>query len=97
MQTDDARLAGPARRTDQYLELLDWTGRQLRKNKRGAIPAKLAPILTRLGITTTCWHRLTSQFERLFKRVAGGAASVRAEAERRQQHWLQAPGVSCFR
>jgi hypothetical protein len=33
-----------------YLQLLDWTGRQIAKNKRGAIPSELAPILERLGL-----------------------------------------------
>ena len=35
----------------RYLELLDWVGRTLRDDKRGAIPAELAPILSRLGLT----------------------------------------------
>jgi hypothetical protein len=30
--------------------LLDWTGRELRRDNRGAIPENLAPILDRLGI-----------------------------------------------
>jgi putative transposase len=30
--------------------LLDWTGRELHRDKRGAIPENLAPILDRLGI-----------------------------------------------
>ena len=34
----------------QYLALLDWTGRQLRRDKRGAIPAELAPIMERLSV-----------------------------------------------
>lgn len=33
---------------DDYLKLLDWTGRQVVAGKRGAIPADLAPILERL-------------------------------------------------
>jgi hypothetical protein len=33
---------------DEYLQVLDWTGRQLRSDKRGAIPADLPPILDRL-------------------------------------------------
>ncbi len=33
-----------------YLALLDFTGRQLRADKRGAIPSHLPPILKRIGI-----------------------------------------------
>jgi REP element-mobilizing transposase RayT len=33
-----------------YLELLDWTGRQILHGKRGSIPAELKPILERLQI-----------------------------------------------
>ena len=33
-----------------YLELLDWTARELRADKRGATPQSAAPIFERLGI-----------------------------------------------
>jgi len=33
-----------------YLCLLDFTGRQLRSDKPGAIPSHLPPILARLGV-----------------------------------------------
>ena len=33
---------------DDYLALLDWTGR-VRSDKRGAIPVQLRPIIERLG------------------------------------------------
>jgi hypothetical protein len=32
------------------LELLDWVGRTVHSDKRGAIPAGLVPILIRLGL-----------------------------------------------
>ena len=31
-----------------YLELVDWGGREIKRNKRGYIPANAPPILTRL-------------------------------------------------
>ncbi len=78
----------------RYLQLLDWTGRQLRVDKRGAIPADLAPILQRLGLDAANWCDLVLRFGRLFKRVAGGPPAVAAEAKRRGQNWMQAPGAA---
>jgi hypothetical protein len=43
----------------RYLELLDWVGRQVRSDKRGAIPEDLAPILDRLGLNAkSLWRSL---------------------------------------
>jgi REP element-mobilizing transposase RayT len=36
--------------TEDYLELVDWAGRALRSDKRGAIPDRLPPILQRLQL-----------------------------------------------
>jgi hypothetical protein len=38
-----------------YVQLLEWTGRQLRDDKRGAIPADVAPIFERLGLDSDDW------------------------------------------
>jgi hypothetical protein len=35
---------------DDYLQLVDWAGRAIREDKRGAIPGHLPPILARLGL-----------------------------------------------
>jgi len=32
-----------------YLQLVDWTGRAVRDDKRGAIPVHIQPIFQRLG------------------------------------------------
>jgi len=54
------------------LSLLDWTGRQFREGKRGAIPSDLAPILERLQIGgEPGWLELMGPFSRLFRRAAG--------------------------
>jgi len=48
-----------------YLELVDWTGRAVLANKRGAIPADLPPILERLNISGERWLSGATQFEAL--------------------------------
>jgi REP element-mobilizing transposase RayT len=66
------------------LNLLDWTGRQLRADKRGAIPPGLAPILERLHIGgEEGWMQLMGQFSRLFRRAAGTPQSMQREREQR--------------
>ncbi len=66
----------------EYLQLLDWTGRQLRADKRGAIPARLAPILERLQIGGEAgWLQLMGQFSRMFRRAAGRPQSLQRERE----------------
>eukprot|EP00913_Durusdinium_trenchii_P028424 g26652.t1 len=76
----------------EYLALLDWTGRQLHRGKRRAIPAQLSPILERIGLTGDGWCELVKKFSQTFKRAAGTTASLESEAHRRGQTWLQAPG-----
>lgn len=54
-----------------YLELLDWTARELRADKRGATPQNATPIFERLGIDADVWCELTKDFGKLFATVAG--------------------------
>lgn len=72
----------------RYLELLDWTGRQLRRDKIGSIPEHLQPILQRIGLDTHGWCDVVRKFGRIFKRAAGTPASLAGEASRRGQSWL---------
>ena len=46
-----------------YLQLVDWTGRILRDDKRGCIDETLPPILNRLEIEGKQWLTNTTQFE----------------------------------
>ena len=39
----------------EYLELVDWSGRAIKADKRGAIDVQLPPILKRLGIDAEHW------------------------------------------
>ena len=72
-----------------YLVLVDWTGRALRHDKKGAIPDNVAPILTQLGIDTTQWITGVQQFNQRFYSVAGGIEALRSWCERLQQSWLK--------
>ncbi len=54
-----------------YLQLLDWTARQIRPGKRGATPADTPSVIHRLGLEPTAWTELVSDFGRLFSSVAG--------------------------
>ena len=46
----------------EYLQLLDWTGRQLKPGKRGAIPKNAPPILDRLNLSTELWLHAVEHF-----------------------------------
>jgi hypothetical protein len=73
---------------DKYLVLLDWTGRQLRATKRGAIPDQLAPILERLGVISDDWIETVREFGRRLETEAGRCDSLSAMAARRGKAWL---------
>jgi hypothetical protein len=74
---------------DDYLRLLDWTGRQVRLGKRGAIPADLAPILERLQVAAASWVESVAQFGRWFHREVGQAGRMAEAASRAGKHWFQ--------
>jgi hypothetical protein len=61
---------------EHYVMLLDWTGRELRTDKRGAIPDHLAPIVDRLGLNRSNWVETVRGFGRLFKQAAGRPSSL---------------------
>ncbi len=66
-----------------YLELLDWTARELRSDKRSATPASAAPLFERLGIDANTWCELTRDFGKLFSTVAGKPKVI---ASKRSRH-----------
>ncbi len=50
-----------------YIDLVDWTGRAIRDDKRGAIATHLPPILERLNIDIDAWLLQTQHFEREYQ------------------------------
>jgi REP element-mobilizing transposase RayT len=74
---------------EDYLRLLDWTGRQVRRERQGSIPGHLAPILQRLKIVPESWAEMVTHFGRWFGTAAGSPESLTHEAQRRGRRWLQ--------
>ncbi|MGH9622202.1 MAG: alpha-amylase family glycosyl hydrolase, partial [Bryobacteraceae bacterium] len=81
---------------DVHLALLDWTGRQIRSDKRGAIPNNLRPILERLAINAENWLDTVTCFGRWFHRAVGCVSSMAARASRSGRHWFQGLGFANF-
>ena len=76
-----------------YLQLLDWTGRQLRRDgKRGRIPSELEPILQRIGLSSDLWCDVVSRFGKIFQRAAGRPSSLSQAAAAQGQRWYQTHG-----
>ena len=68
-----------------YLELLDWTGRQVAPGKRGTTPPLTPPLFQRLSgklPTATAWVELVQDFGKLFATVAGHPQTIRATRSR---------------
>ncbi|MFH1137871.1 MAG: transposase [Pseudomonadota bacterium] len=73
---------------DDYLNILDWTGRQLRNGSKSAIPNELGSIITRLDIDRENWLNLVESYGGLFYRAVGKVQSLREAAEKVGRRWL---------
>jgi hypothetical protein len=70
-----------------YLRLVDWTGRAIRKDKKGAIPNDLAPILERIGINPDAWLKSISHYNRHYFSVLGAIDRISAYAQVQKKRW----------
>jgi len=86
---DQAELDGiGAVRLMDYLELVDQTGRSLREDKRGAIPASAQPVFQRLGIDPDAWmHHMRPKPNHQLQAL-GGAEAMRRYAAALGRRWL---------
>ena len=76
-------------RLPDYLELVDWSGRLLREDKKGVIPEHLPLILQRLNIDARHWLYLNRHFEKPFKNLVGAAFHVRKACDELGKNWAQ--------
>lgn len=87
-QQDRASNKGFARLSlDKYLQLVDWTGRQIRdrrahRGNRGVIPSHLQPILERLDFQPQSWLECVEHFGQWFGWAVGKRTAILAEQHR---------------
>ncbi len=83
-------LANKTFTVDDYLTLLDATGRLLKAGKRGAIPPELAPILARLDLSVDAWLATMLGWRMFaFTSALGHAATRATEASKRGLAWIR--------
>jgi hypothetical protein len=102
-QLDEIPSAGPDRASDkgllpltldQYLRFLDWAGRELRADKRGAIPGDLAPILERLELEADEFLDALGKLAHTFPRLVGPVKDLAERAQEVGRKWLHGVGAA---
>lgn len=71
-----------------YIELLDWTGRVIRPDKRGTIPANHPLLLNSLGIDEDAWIELASSFGKNYQGAVGSLEELALFAAHTGKCWI---------
>ncbi len=73
----------------QYIELVQWTGQQVRPDKKGAIPKNTPSALTKTGCTARHWPTQVKAVGSGYWRMIGSAEQLIEKAEAIGQRWLK--------
>jgi REP element-mobilizing transposase RayT len=76
-------------RFQDYLALVDWTGRAIRDDKRGFIDPQLPPIIHRLNIDPDAWQISMQRSGNVFGRAMGRLDHLRLHATTLGQSWVR--------
>jgi len=71
-----------------YLELVDWTGRIIRDDKKDFISGSEPKILEKLGFTADIWLKSVSQFSDHFYSHIGSGDQLKAVCKNSKVNWL---------
>ena len=86
---DDSTVSTIPYQFADYLELLDWTGRAVREDKRGVIDRQLPPIIERLNIDADVWGLAMRPRGNVFGRALGRLDHLRLHAKALGQAWVR--------
>ena len=74
---------------EDYLQLIDWTGRAIRNKKRASIAQSTPPILARLNINTHEWLKQQPTLEQNYPRFFGKISSLETACEQFRRQWIK--------
>lgn len=77
-----------------YIELVQWTGQQVRPDKKGAIPKNAPSALTKTGCTEKHWPTQVKAVGSTYWRMIGNADQLMDKAEALGQRWLKGIGIA---
>jgi hypothetical protein len=78
--------------SEDYLDLIEWTARLSRADKRGSVDATEPPILRKLSLAEHQWHQQLIGTETRYWWAIGTAQSLIVKAATIGQSWLQGIG-----
>ncbi len=77
-----------------YLTILDLSGKEIKKGKRGKIPSTLAPILQRIGIIPEHWIETCNFCRKWFSSAIGNSDSLSIFAQQRNRSWVKGSRIA---
>ena len=71
-----------------YIELVEWTGLAVRKDKSGSIDSNLPSIFTRLGLEPSDWITFSTEIESQFGNWVGSPLQFADASNNVGQRWI---------
>ena len=73
---------------DDYLKLVDWTGKNINHPDKASIPEYIKPILVRIQTNENKWLKTSNKFTKQFANVAGSLEKLKLFSENIEQKWV---------
>ena len=74
---------------EEYLALVNWTGKAIRDEKMAHIPPEIEPILERLNLDQAQWVSNVKYFESRFPRVVGALEIIYNYTQQIKACWVR--------
>ncbi|HEY6641302.1 hypothetical protein [Povalibacter sp.] len=74
---------------EEYVALVDWTGRAIRSDKRGSIDSRRPALLQRLSIDAIAWEQAMQREGNVFGRALGKLNHLKLHAQTLGQSWIR--------